>query len=100
MADMPKYKCHKEVWALKIVRVDWAPDPGGLVTLHFVDRERRIEEGRTLFDQIVRTVEIAPELAYRPRLGDRWPGLPFFIAAAVMAAALLAFLVHRRRLKS
>jgi hypothetical protein len=72
----------------------------GLVTLHFVDRERRIEEGRTLFDQILSSVEIAPELAYRPRMSDHWPGLPFFVAAGVMAAALLAFLVHRRRLKS
>lgn len=68
----------------------------GYVALHFVDRESRIDENRLLFDAIVESVSIGPPVAYRPRLTDRWPGLPFFAAAAVVAAALLAFLIHRR----
>jgi hypothetical protein len=32
-AGMPKYRCHKEVWALKIVRVEYFPYGGG--RLHF-----------------------------------------------------------------
>jgi hypothetical protein len=46
------------------------------------------------------SVEIAPELAYRPRLTDRWPGLPYFAAAAVVAALLAGFLVVRARQRS
>jgi len=68
----------------------------GLVALHYVDREQRIEDGRRLFDRIVHSVSMAPEIAYQPRLTDRWPGLPFFAAAGLMAAALLAYLLHRR----
>jgi hypothetical protein len=29
MAQMPKYRCHKEVWALKIERVDWGSESSG-----------------------------------------------------------------------
>lgn len=72
----------------------------GFVTLHYADRERRIDRGRELFDRIVGSVALAPEIAYHPRLSDRWPGLPFFIAAAVVAVALIAVLVRRRRLRS
>jgi len=69
----------------------------GLVTIHFADRERRIEKSRALFDRIVRSIVIEPEIAYRPHLRDRWPGLPFFGAAALTAAGLIAYLVRRRR---
>jgi hypothetical protein len=72
----------------------------GLVTLYYADRERRIDRGRELFDRIVASVVLAPEIAYRPRLGDRWPGLPFFVAAAGLTAVLIALLVRRRRLRS
>jgi len=72
----------------------------GLITLYYADRERRIDRGRELFDHIVASVVLAPEIAYRPRLSDRWPGLPFFTAAAAIAAVLIAFLVRRRRLRS
>lgn len=69
----------------------------GLLAIRYVDRERRMDEGRKRFNRIVRSVKIAPEIAYRPRLIDRWPGLPYFISAAVVAAALLAFLIYRRK---
>lgn len=69
----------------------------GLLTIRYVDRERRMDEGRERFDRIVGSVEFAPEIAYRPRLTDRWPGLPYFISATVVAAALIAFLIHRRK---
>ncbi len=69
----------------------------GLVSFHFIDRERRIDDGRVLFDRIVESVRLSPEIAYQPRMSDHLPGLPFLIAAAVLAAALIAFLLHRRR---
>lgn len=31
-SEMPKYKCHKEVWALKIKMYGFAPDGSGLIT--------------------------------------------------------------------
>lgn len=68
----------------------------GLVVFHFIDRKARIEEGRARFDAIVDSVTLAPSLAYRPRLLDRWPGLPYFVAAGITALALLAYIVHRR----
>jgi hypothetical protein len=68
----------------------------GLVAFHFIDRKARIEEGRALFDAIVDGVTIDPALAYRPRLLDRWPGLPYFVAAGITALALMAYIVHRR----
>ena len=72
----------------------------GFVTLYFADRERRIDRGRELFDRIVGSVVLEPEIAYRPRLADRWPGWPFFIAAAAIAVVLIWYLVSRRRPRS
>lgn len=69
----------------------------GFVTLRYSDRERRIAEGKRFFNRVVDSVVLAPEIAYRPRLKDRWPGTPFFIAAALTAVALVAYLVRRRR---
>lgn len=69
----------------------------GFVTLRYSDREKRMDEGRRFFNRIVDSVSLAPEIAYRPQLSDRWPGLPFFIAAALVAAALAAYLVQRHR---
>jgi hypothetical protein len=69
----------------------------GLVTFHFVDRERRINDGRVLFDRIIGSLRIAPEISYQPRTSDHLPGLPFFVAAAIVAAALMVFLLLRRR---
>lgn len=69
----------------------------GIVALHLADRERRITESRELFDTIIDSAVITPDIAYQRRLRDRWPGLPFFIAAALAAAALAAYLLRRRR---
>ena len=69
----------------------------GFATIRFADRERRMDEGRKFFDQVIDSVVFSPEIAYRPRLNDRWPGLPFFFAAALMAGILVAYLVHRHR---
>lgn len=69
----------------------------GLVILRWVDRTRRIEADRATFDAVVDSVVIDPEIAYRPRLRDRWPGLPFFVAAGAVAVVLIAYLVRRRR---
>lgn len=71
----------------------------GLVSLHFVDRERRIDNGRIVFDRIVESVRLSPELTYQPRTTDHLPGLPFFAAAALVSVALIAFLLHRRRVR-
>jgi hypothetical protein len=30
--EMPKYKCHKEVWALKIAKLEPCSDGGALIT--------------------------------------------------------------------
>lgn len=68
----------------------------GLVAIHHIDRKKRIKEGRTRFEAIVDSVSIAPGLRYQPRFIDRWPGLPYFAAAAVIAIALLAYILHRR----
>jgi len=68
----------------------------GFVTLRYADREKRMDEGRLLFNKIVHSVSLAPEIAYRPQLSDRWPGFPFFLAAALTAGVLVAYLVHRR----
>lgn len=42
MAPMPRYECHKKVWALKISRVEYlrpdsTTDENAIVTIHFVD---------------------------------------------------------------
>jgi len=68
----------------------------GIVALHLVDRERRIADSRVLFDAIIDSATIAPDIAYRKRIRDRWPGLPFFIAAALAATVLAAYVLHRR----
>jgi len=68
----------------------------GLVVFHHIDRKSRIEESRKRFDAIVDSVSIDPSLAYRPRLLDRWPGLPYFVAAGIIAIALLAIIFRRR----
>jgi hypothetical protein len=31
-AEMPRYQCHKKVWALKIASIDWTPGEGGTIT--------------------------------------------------------------------
>ena len=68
----------------------------GLVAFHYIDRKARIEQGRELFDALVGSVTLYPALAYRPRPLDRWPGIPFFIAAGITALVLAAYIVHRR----
>jgi len=69
----------------------------GLFALHFADREQRIAESRRVFDAVVASVSLDPEIAYQRRLTDRWPGLPFFAAAALMTVLLIFTIARRRR---
>lgn len=69
----------------------------GVVAFHFADRERRIDESRAVFDELVAGVTLAPEVAYRPRLTDRWPGLYFFAAAALMTVLLILTILRQHR---
>ncbi len=69
----------------------------GFIAFHYIDRERRIGAGRELFEAVLDSVEIAPEFAYRPRLLDRWPGLPLLVAAGVSALALAVYVTFRSR---
>jgi hypothetical protein len=69
----------------------------GFLILHLTDRETRIGDSRALFHRILSTLEIGPEIAYRPRITDRWPGFPFFVAAGVLTIVLVVFIVRRRR---
>jgi hypothetical protein len=68
----------------------------GFIAIHDIDRKGRVDEARARFDTIVDSVSIAPSLAYRPRVLDRWPGLPYFTAAGFVAICLAAFLIRRR----
>lgn len=68
----------------------------GLVAFHYLDREMRIDDGRRVFGEFIDSVQPSDEIAYRPRISDRWPGLPFFAAAAVAAVALVLYVLRRR----
>lgn len=75
----------------------------GRLAVHCFEIMDRFEATAPLFDAVIRSVRIAPPLAYRPRLQDRWPwldALDWRIAAlvgliAVLTVSLVA--VIRRR---
>ncbi|HSN56288.1 MAG TPA: hypothetical protein VLT32_16600 [Candidatus Sulfomarinibacteraceae bacterium] len=69
----------------------------GWLVFHLSERGQRLDAARRLFERIVDSVRLDPAVAYRPRLADRWPGWPFFAAAALTAALLIGWLVLRRR---
>lgn len=69
----------------------------GVFALHFANRENRIAESRGIFDAVVASVSLDPEIAYQPRVSDRWPGLPFFAAAALMTVLLIFTIARQRR---
>jgi hypothetical protein len=71
----------------------------GFVVVHYADRERRIDAGRTVFQTVVDSLELESGLAYHPRLMERFPGLPFFVAAGLVLIVLFVYLKlrgHRR----
>jgi hypothetical protein len=47
----------------------------GRFTLHCSELLDRFGATAPLFDAVIRSVRIAPPLAYRPRLSERWPAL-------------------------
>ncbi len=38
MAEMPRYQCHKKVWALKIAKIQQGDDRDTFLTMHFVEK--------------------------------------------------------------
>jgi hypothetical protein len=69
----------------------------GWLVFHLSERGQRLDAARRLFEGIVDSVRLDPAVAYRPRLADRWPGWPFFAAAALTAVVLIGWLILRRR---
>ena len=69
----------------------------GWLVFHLSERGQRLDAARRLFEGVVDSVRLDPAVAYRPRLADRWPGWPFFAAAALTAAVLVGWLTLRRR---
>lgn len=81
---------------IRVLTAAFLTEQGWLV-FHLSERGQRVDAARQLFDRIVDSVRFDPAVAYRPRLADRWPGWPFFAAAALTAALLIGWLVLRRR---
>jgi hypothetical protein len=74
----------------------------GLLTVHCFQIGSRFQSTVPLFAEIIDSVELEPEIAYRLRIGERWPvfanpGLPWFAAAAVLAVIGAIVVALRRR---
>jgi len=69
----------------------------GRLAVHCFELMERFDATAPLFDDVIRSVRIAPPLAYRPRLSDRWPWLGVLDwrvgALVTLIVALLALLV-------
>jgi hypothetical protein len=75
----------------------------GLFTIHFYAHASEISAMAPIFEHIARSVRFDEELAYRPKLTDRWPPRPttlFLLAALIAAAVLSAHLLRRGRGRS
>lgn len=76
----------------------------GRLAVHCFEVMDRFGATAPLFDEVIRSVRIAPPLAYRPRLADRWPWLGALdwrfgalVGLIVILAGALAVAVGRRR---
>jgi hypothetical protein len=70
----------------------------GLFTIHFYAHASESAAMDPIFEHVTRSVRFDDELAYRPRLADRWPPRPiaFFLLAAVIAVVVMTVHVLRR----
>ena len=71
----------------------------GMFTVHCYTAASAASLDRPLFDDIISSVHLDPQLAYRPRLADRWPpssATLAFAAAALVAIVALVVAVRRR----
>jgi hypothetical protein len=70
----------------------------GLFTIHFYAHASEASAMAPIFEHITRSVQFDRELAYRPRLADRWPPRPaaFFLLAVLIGVAALFVRFFRR----
>jgi hypothetical protein len=75
----------------------------GRLAVHCFEVMDRFGSTAPLFDEVIRSVRIAPPLAYRPRLADRWPWLAALdwrfgalVGLIVSLTAALVVAVRRR----
>ncbi len=76
----------------------------GRLAVHCFELMERFGATAPLFDAVIRSVRIAPPLAYRPRLADRWPWLAALdwrigvvVGLIVALAVALSVAVRRQR---
>lgn len=72
----------------------------GLFTVHCYAHISQNIDAAPIFERVIESVEIDESIRYRPRLGDRMPPKPALIAysiAALLAIAILGFLIVSRR---
>ena len=74
----------------------------GLFTIHCYAPASQTDVYAPLFADIIASVRLDEDIAYRPRLGDRWPPSPATIAfaAAALGMAVLLVLALKRRVRA
>lgn len=72
----------------------------GVFTVHCYTAASAASLDRPLFDKIISSVHLDPQLAYRPRLADRWPPSSATLAFAAAALASIVVLVVALRRKA
>jgi hypothetical protein len=71
----------------------------GVFTVHCYTTASAASLDRPLFDKVISSVHLDPQLAYRPRLADRWPpssGTLAFAAAALVSIVVLVVALRRK----
>jgi len=71
----------------------------GLFTIHCYAPASQTDVYAPLFADIIASVRLGEDIAYRPRLADRWPPTPATIAlsGAALGAVIVLVLALRRR---
>ena len=70
----------------------------GVFTVHCYTAASAASLDRPLFDNVISSVRLDPELAYRPRLADLWPPSSATVAfAAATLVAIVALVIALRR---